>query len=150
MSVLTKGNHKVTPDPLFAWANERWGPFTLDAAASNANAKCEWFHTEEDDGLTQPWGGRVWINPPWAKIPLWTRRAAVEVYKQQRVDLVCMLLPLRNGTLWYRNAERYARIHPISGRIKFGTDNGEPAGDGGFEYAGFFIFERRLEAKDFR
>ena len=42
--------------------------FTLDACATDANAKCERYYTREDDGLSQDWSGEVvWCNPPYGK-----------------------------------------------------------------------------------
>ena len=32
------------------------------------------FYTINDDGLTQPWFGKVWCNPPFAKATLWANK----------------------------------------------------------------------------
>ncbi len=32
--------------------------------------------TEEDDGLSRPWGGRVWLNPPYSRVWAWMERLA--------------------------------------------------------------------------
>ena len=34
------------------------------------------YFTAEDDGLTQPWHGLVWMNPPYSKAEPWVRRWA--------------------------------------------------------------------------
>jgi hypothetical protein len=34
------------------------------------------YFTQEDDGATQPWEGRVWMNPPYSDIWPWVRRFA--------------------------------------------------------------------------
>lgn len=34
--------------------------FTLDACALPENAKCDRYFTPEQDGLSQPWGGRLY------------------------------------------------------------------------------------------
>lgn len=58
---------------------ERFGyPFDLDVAASPRNAKAPKFYTREDDGLTQPWRGFVWCNPPYSDCGAWVRKAWTE------------------------------------------------------------------------
>lgn len=34
------------------------------------------YYTEDDDGLTQPWYGRVWCNPPYSNSQPWAERMA--------------------------------------------------------------------------
>lgn len=45
-----------TPDDLFERVNKEF-KFTLDAASSHENAKCEKHYTETENGLSQNWGG---------------------------------------------------------------------------------------------
>lgn len=45
-----------TPQDFFSRLNVLFN-FTLDAASTDENAKCEKHFTEEDDGLSQNWGG---------------------------------------------------------------------------------------------
>lgn len=53
-----------TPDWLFEILDNEFH-FTLDAAASTENAKCNRYFTSDDDGLSQSWGEHtVWCNPP--------------------------------------------------------------------------------------
>lgn len=50
--------------------------FDLDVCASETNAKCERFFTKADDGLSQEWRGRCWMNPPYGReIGQWVRKA---------------------------------------------------------------------------
>lgn len=54
---------------------DRFGTFTLDAAAAKHNAKAKRYYTRDDDGLAQPWTGRVWCNPPYSDCGAWVRKA---------------------------------------------------------------------------
>lgn len=85
----TERDNLGTDPALFARLNERFR-FTLDAAATHANAKCERYYTLEDDGLTMPWAGRVWCNPPYSQIGKWVEKAWEE---SDRCELIVMLLP---------------------------------------------------------
>ena len=101
--------------------------FTLDAAATPENTKCKTFITKEQNALTQPWHGRVWVNPPYGQpenpckpncekkrcakrgwhtdeyIPGtgdWVKKAHEEFYKGN-VEVIAMLLPARTDTQWF-------------------------------------------------
>lgn len=66
--------------------------FTLDAAASAENAKCEKFYTRDTDGLLHSWSGeRVWCNPPFSRPEPWVAKAWHEM--RNGCELVVMLLP---------------------------------------------------------
>jgi phage N-6-adenine-methyltransferase len=60
----------------FADISDRHGPFTLDVAAAEWNAKCEKYFDVDANGLEQDWSGeRVWCNPPYSDIAPWIRKA---------------------------------------------------------------------------
>ena len=96
--------------------------FTLDAAASQTNRKCEqWFGLDHPDpdrrnGLTGNWEGHVWCNPPYGRgIKDWVKKAS------EHNDLVVMLLPARTDTGWFHDYCLYkAQIEFLRGRLKFG------------------------------
>ena len=71
--------------------------FTLDAASSDANAKCERHLTKRDDGLAADWGGeRVWVNPPYGRgVGAWARKAAIEGAKPRTT--VALLVAARTA-----------------------------------------------------
>lgn len=51
------------------WLVRALGPFDLDPCASTG---ARWrtaaeLYTKEDDGLSRPWRGRVWLNPPYGR-----------------------------------------------------------------------------------
>ena len=64
-----------TPGWLFDELSARFGPFTLDAAAQPDSAKCAAFFDLESDGLSQPWSGVVWCNPPYSDVIVFRRAA---------------------------------------------------------------------------
>lgn len=92
--------------------------FTLDACAVPENAKCTRYYTPEQDGLSLPWEGTVWCNPPYGReIEKWVEKAA------NSAATVVMLLPARTDTKWFhRYIYGKAEIRFIPGRLKFGGE----------------------------
>ena len=107
-----------TPQDLFDKLNNEFH-FTLDVCATPENAKCDSFYTKEQDGLSQPWKGVVWCNPPYGKqIGSWVRRG---FFASQSGNTVVMLLPARTDTRWFHEyIYGKAEIRFIRGRLKFG------------------------------
>ena len=121
-----------TPPSLFKDVASRFGPFDLDAAASHENALCARYFTREDDGLTQPWHGTVWCNPPYSACAEWVEKAWAE-WSSGRARRVVMLLPANRTDLawWHRWIEPHRdgvgplRVVFLPGRIRFGRP-GQP------------------------
>lgn len=122
---------RLTPRKLWNRWNEQYGPFTLDAAASERNAKCAKFFTIVDDGLLQSWAGEtVWCNPPYTDIGPWVIKARQETLIG-RCRRVVMLLPAnRTEQRWWQNHIEPIRdrgigvkTHFINGRIAFGKED---------------------------
>lgn len=54
------------------------------------------------DGLTQPWHGKVFMNPPYGlALRKWVPKAVEEV-RSGRVKLVVALLPSKTDTIWWQ------------------------------------------------
>lgn len=106
-----------TPQPLFDRLDDEFH-FTLDAAASDSNHKCRRYFTQEDDGLSQPWSGTVWCNPPYGKaIPSWLQKAIKE---QARGVTSVFLVFARTDTRWFHELVLpYAEVRFLPGRVKF-------------------------------
>ena len=94
--------------------------FTLDACAVKENAKCEAYYTPEQDGLDQPWTGRVWCNPPYGRnVGQWVKKAHDTA---SGGGFVVMLLPARTDTRWFHDyIYRKTEVRFIKGRLKFGS-----------------------------
>ena len=106
-----------TPDDLFAKLNEVFR-FTLDAAASKENAKCEKFFTQEENALEQSWAGHVaFLNPPYSKLKQFLIKAHDEA-KQNGATVVC-LIPSRTDTVAWHDYAARGEIRFLRGRVKF-------------------------------
>ncbi|HEV8228972.1 MAG TPA: DNA N-6-adenine-methyltransferase [Candidatus Limnocylindria bacterium] len=113
-----------TPDDFFRALDEEFH-FTLDAAASDANAKCPRYFTQVDDSLSLDWAGEiVWLNPPYGRdIDRWLAKSYAE---STRGATVVVLVPSMTETAWWHNwAMPFAtEIRFVRGRLQFLTETG--------------------------
>jgi phage N-6-adenine-methyltransferase len=94
--------------------------FTLDVCATPENAKCPAFYTRAQDGLAQPWSGRVWCNPPYGRaIGLWVQKAWESVQGGQS-ELAVLLVPARTDTEWWHRWCERGEVELLRGRLRFG------------------------------
>jgi len=112
-----------TPQNLFDYLDKQF-KFTLDAAATAKNAKCEQFYTKEQDGLLYDWTGTVWLNPPYGtQIEHWMRKAHDSA--QTTAKAVVVLVHARTDTKWWHHwVNRASEIWFIEGRLKFVGESG--------------------------
>jgi ParB family chromosome partitioning protein len=73
--VSTSGeNEWYTPPQYLEAARRVMGGIDLDPASSDLAqelVQATVYYTKDDDGLTRPWSGRVWMNPPYSKKHIW-------------------------------------------------------------------------------
>jgi phage N-6-adenine-methyltransferase len=123
---MTKADDvRETPPELFNALNEKHR-FTLDACATSSNMKCKRFYTEQGGyerhpatgdafcftnlhGLTGPWDGRVWCNPPFSEIPAWIAKCWREMGRADGPELIFLLIPATRTeqAWWHRLVEPY-------------------------------------------
>ncbi len=108
-----------TPQELFDALTWVYGEFSLDPCATVSNAKCQRFFTRKDDGLSLPWSGKVFMNPPYGReIGRWVRKAYEE--SREGAFVVC-LVPARTDTRWWQDYARRGHVHFLRGRLRFGS-----------------------------
>lgn len=111
-----------TPDALFRQLDAEFH-FTLDAASSDANAKCERHLTVEDDALGRRWAPeRVWLNPPYGKgLREWMRKA----WEESRIGalVVCLVPSQTDADWWHDYAMRADEVRFIRGRVAFHNES---------------------------
>lgn len=91
--------------------------FTLDACAVKENAKCEAYYTPEQDGLDQPWTGRVWCNPPYGRnVGQWVKKAHdLETFRRYIAEIP---LKLQENYI-FKIGVVYGNVLPNEKSIKF-------------------------------
>ena len=99
--------------------------FTLDACAQPHNTKCARFYSPEDDGLSQPWSGIVWCNPPYGRgVDAWIAKAHASA--QAGATVVC-LVKSTTDTKWWHQYTPAAEVRFLPGRERFvGAKHGAP------------------------
>jgi ParB family chromosome partitioning protein len=112
-----------TPRKYLDAARTVMGAIDLDPASgeeANETVKAAKIYTEADNGLVQPWKGRVWLNPPYGgEAKLFVERLLKE-YQVGNVTAACVLLNSHpTETKWFQGLFDYL-ICFIHGRIHFG------------------------------
>ena len=77
--------------------------------------------TAEDDGLSAPWRGVIFVNPPYGRgLSRWIAKARREV-ELGHARTVVVLLPARPDTAyWHEHIAGRAAVYFLRGRLRFG------------------------------
>lgn len=121
---------RYTPARYIEAARLVLGAIDLDPATSELaqeTVKAEDFFIEQEDGLSQEWGGRIWLNPPYHRelAPKFINKL-IEEYTAGRTTAAILLTNNCTDTEWFDVAIRAAAsVCFTNGRIKFTTPNGD-------------------------
>jgi phage N-6-adenine-methyltransferase len=126
----TEGDDWCTPPEYVEAVRDVLGRIDLDPA-TNANGqkvvKASIYHTKSDDGLAQPWQGRVFLNPPYS-VPLIDRFVAkiLSEYQSGNVTEAIVLTNNSTETQWFQSL--LAACHRVcfpARRLKFWKGDNE-------------------------
>jgi hypothetical protein len=121
-----------TPPDFIEMARQVLGGINLDPASNDYAQtwiKADVFYTKQQDGLKQPWFGRVWCNPPYGspEVRLLARtflENAIACYQKQTISSAILLLN-RTGAKWYKNCvSQVSGICEVNRRIAFIDERG--------------------------
>jgi hypothetical protein len=96
-------------------------PATSDAQQARAAVKAKRYFTIGDDGLNQPWRGRVFLNPPYARD--WIDRFVAKMltaYRSGEMPQGILLTNSSTETKWWQQAgNSCAAVCFCKGRVRF-------------------------------
>jgi ParB family chromosome partitioning protein len=133
-----------TPAQIIEAAREvMGGRIDLDPAScetANETVEAARIYTIQDDGLAQPWHGRVFLNPPYADklIGPFVTKLLAEI-RSGNVPEAVLLTHARTDTAWFHEAaSAAAAICFTRGRVRFqrpdGTGDAPPIGSAFFYF----------------
>lgn len=124
-------NEWYTPAAFIASARAVMGGIDLDPASSeiaNRTVGAATFYTVAEDGLVQPWAGRVWMNPPYAQ-PHVADFCAKLVEELGNVSQACVLVNNGTETQWFQLLLAHcSAVCLLRGRVKFLDPEGNASG----------------------
>lgn len=134
----SKSVEHYTPPEVVALVVECFGEISLDPCCNpgKANIPAKKVYRERDDGLSKPWHGSVYVNPPYGRdVAEWVLKALTEL-QEGRAKEVIMLLASRTDTDAFK-ALRGSTICFFDERIAFiGERN---TGKAPFPSAAFYL-----------
>lgn len=126
-----------TPPEIVALAVRTLGAIDLDPCSNSKRdpvIPAREHYTRAENGLSLPWIGRVYMNPPYGReIILWIKKLLSE-YEAGRVSAAIALVPARVDTTWFSLLYEYPVVF-VRGRLRFLTALRESQGSAPFPSA---------------
>lgn len=125
-------NEWYTPAQYVEAARELMGGIDVDPASNelaNQVIQAERYYTRRDNGLFQPWRGRVWLNPPYgfdngvSNQEVWTRQL-IERFTAGLVSEAVLLVNANTEAKWFQPLYDYL-ICFTNHRIRFYNADGD-------------------------
>jgi ParB family chromosome partitioning protein len=118
-----------TPAPILAAARRVLGRIDCDPATAAHNPTgATRFFTADDDGLSKPWSGKLWLNPPYSKELI--GQFVSKLVRHFRAGDVTAAITLTNNaseTSWFDElAEVASVLCHLGERVKFLDEEGNP------------------------
>jgi ParB family chromosome partitioning protein len=124
-------NEWYTPKAIIEMAREVMGSIDCDPASTaiaNTTVKASVYYAKDIDGLTKPWNGNVWLNPPYAQplISHFVKKFINELVKGE-IREACVLVNNATETEWCDSLMEYAAAACfLRGRVRFHDPEGKP------------------------
>jgi ParB family chromosome partitioning protein len=126
----TGNNEWFTPPQYIEAAREVMGEIDLDPAThpvAQQTVRAISHYTAADNGLVQPWHGRVWLNPPYAAplVGQFIAKLVDEVTARNVAQAIVLTHNYTDGA-WFHHAESAADLLCFTrGRVKFVDPDGD-------------------------
>jgi hypothetical protein len=127
----TSASHEWhTEVPIVDAARRVLGGIDLDPAScaeAQETVRAAHFFTKEEDGLTRPWAGRVFMNPPYGRVaPLFARKF-VSHFPHDVPQAILVLANHHLSTKWFGCLSALEPVTClVSGRVPFGGSASQP------------------------
>ena len=125
-----EGDEWYTPPDIIESARSTLGEIDLDPASNpiaQQNVRAKQFFSKEQNGLLQPWRGRVFTNPPYSYplIEQFVAKLVAEVAAGNVTEAI-LLVNSQTSATWFQEAYRAASAVCFPrGRIRFLRPTGE-------------------------
>ena len=110
-----------TPTYIVEMARRVLGAIDLDVAsceAAQSVVQAARWYGKADNGLVQPWYGRVWCNPPYSAPTQWAHKA-ISGYRAGEVMAALILTNSYTETHWWQDLAQAGTMLFFRGRLQF-------------------------------